>query len=168
MIDLYKAHLLPYLEYRTAAIYHATREVLAKLDRIQTRFLEDIGVVELAASMEFNLAPLAARRDMAMLGVIHRTVIRRGPSHFQEFFRPAASGQLLDPRQTIGGELVKRSALGLTAVYNLLPEIDKACRDVKTFQSRLQNPMKQRAVDGCEDWPSTFSPRVPLQRHPLA
>ena len=35
LVMLYKAHLLSYIEYRTAAIYHATRDILYKLDRIQ-------------------------------------------------------------------------------------------------------------------------------------
>ena len=46
LVKLYKAHLLSYLEYRTAAIYHAKREVLWILDRVQQRFLEDVCVNE--------------------------------------------------------------------------------------------------------------------------
>ena len=34
LIVLYKAHLLSYLEYRTPAIYHATRTVLKRLDSV--------------------------------------------------------------------------------------------------------------------------------------
>ena len=44
LIVLYKAHLLSYLEYRTPAIYHATRAVISRLDAVQTRFLRDVGV----------------------------------------------------------------------------------------------------------------------------
>lgn len=66
LAGLYKAHLLSYLEYRTSAIYHAKREELWRLDRVQKKFLEDIGIDELTAIMEFNLAPLEARRDMAI------------------------------------------------------------------------------------------------------
>ena len=84
LILLYKAHLLSYLEYRTPAIYHAKREALQKLDRVQSKLLSDIGVDEVTALIEFNLAPLSARRDMAMLGVIHRTVLGKGPPHFKQ------------------------------------------------------------------------------------
>ena len=34
----------------------------------------------------YHLAPLAARRDMGMLGVIYRSVFGFAPKHFHEFF----------------------------------------------------------------------------------
>ena len=80
LVVLYKSHLLSYLEYRTPAIYHATRAILCRLDAVQTRFLKDIGVDEGTASTVFHLAPLCARRDMALLGFIHRTVLGKGPT----------------------------------------------------------------------------------------
>jgi hypothetical protein len=49
LIVLYKAHLLSYLEYRTPAIYHATRNILSRLDAVQSRFLRDIGVDDVIA-----------------------------------------------------------------------------------------------------------------------
>ena len=56
---------------------------------MQTRFLKALGCSELEALMEFNLAPLRTRRDVAMLGVLHRTVLDKGPEHFKEFFKLA-------------------------------------------------------------------------------
>ena len=38
LIVPYKAHLPSYLEYRTPAIYHATRVVISRLDAVQNRF----------------------------------------------------------------------------------------------------------------------------------
>ena len=38
LIVFYEAHLLSYLEYRTPAIYHATRVVISRLDAVQSRF----------------------------------------------------------------------------------------------------------------------------------
>jgi hypothetical protein len=87
MLGLYKAHLLSYLGYRAPAIYHGKQEVLDKLDHVQTRFLRDIGIDERTALLTFNLAPLSARRYMAMLGVIQRAVLGKGPKHFAEHFR---------------------------------------------------------------------------------
>ncbi len=75
LVVLYKSHLLSYLEYRTPAIYHSTRAVLCRLDAVQTRFLKDIGVDEVTALLGFHLAPLSALRDMALLVLIHRTVL---------------------------------------------------------------------------------------------
>jgi hypothetical protein len=166
LVLLYKAHLLSYLEYRTAAIYHARREVLDKLDRVQSKFLSDLGIPEVTALLEFNLAPLAARRDMAMLGLVHRTILGKGPAHFREFFKTRPDRKLIEPSCRMGG-LSKRSALGLIPVYNLLPNGITSAVDVPTFQRRLQLELSLRAEAGMDHWQTTYSPRLPLDRHPL-
>jgi hypothetical protein len=167
LVLLYKAHLLSYLEYRTPAIYHATREVLQRLDRVQTRFLRDAGVDEECALMNFNLAPLAARRDIAMLGLIHRTVLGKGPPHFRKHFEVEGGRRVNDPRASIKDPLLIRSAMGLVAVYNMLSDSCKAMNEVKDFQSELQRMLRARLEDGNRDWAETLSPRVPMGRHPL-
>ena len=86
MVTSYKAKVLSYLEYRTAAIYHAATTLLQLVDKIQDRFLSEMGISELDALTDFHLSPLSARRDMGMLGLIHRTVIGYGPDHFKQFF----------------------------------------------------------------------------------
>ena len=94
LVLLYKSHLLSFLEYRTPAIYHARRDALSRLDSVQQRFLRGTGIDEVAALMHFNLAPLATRRDIAMPGLIHRTVLGKGPPHFRKCFqlaRPAGT-----------------------------------------------------------------------------
>ena len=118
-----------------------------------------------------------------MLGLIHRAVLRKGPVHFQKLFvleqdrgthstrlqsrRQKHGRQLVDPRRTTHLNCVRRSALGLVAVYNLLPAKVVHTETVKEFQTELQELLKARACEGCEDWTQTFSPRVPLYRHPL-
>ena len=54
VIGLYKSHILSHIEYRTAAIYHAAASVLIELDSVQTRFLKDRGISELAAFLSFR------------------------------------------------------------------------------------------------------------------
>ena len=39
LVRLYKAHVLSYTEYRTAAIYHAEVKALKKIDEVQSRLL---------------------------------------------------------------------------------------------------------------------------------
>ena len=152
------------------------------MDAVQHRFLRALDCSELDALMEFNLAPLASRRDIAMLGLVHRAALGKGPEHFKSFFKPAAEKrrsyltrkaartherQLEDPRKGSFPELLRRSAFGLVAVYNLLPSSVVQETSVKDFQSKLQNLLKERATAGCDDWQRTFSPRVHLWRHPL-
>ena len=64
-------------------------------------------------------------------------------------------------------EVLRRSALELVAVYNLLPAKVVAAKTVRSFQAQLQEVLLERAVAGKDDWQNTFSPRVPLWRHPL-
>ena len=106
--------------------------------------------------MHFNLAPLASRRDMAMLGVIHRAALRQGPEAFFRFVQFDASSlrhsrhhrrhfrSLVEFRNS-GKKLdiMRRSLLGLVSVYNLLPERIVRSNSVKGFQAELQNIMKQ-------------------------
>ena len=116
-----------------------------------------------------------------MLGVIHRTVLGKGPEHFKEFFAfeatPSISTtrrgqrrhnmQLKDFRQAIFTEQFRRSALGLVSIYNRLPQSIVDAPSVSVFQSSLQSMLKDFAVSSIESWQGPFSPRVPLYGHLL-
>ena len=133
--------------------------------------------------MVFKLAPLKARRDIAMLGLIHRTTLGKGPEQFKEFFFPEErqqqlltrtearrrrhGAQLNDPRKRSHLNVVRRSALGLVAVYDLLPTEAVQQLSVKGFQTTLAELLKERAAAGCDDWALIFSLRVALWKHPL-
>ena len=169
LVILYKAHLLNFLEYGTPAIYHATRTVLRRLDALQSGFLKDIGINEVTALVNVRLAPLSTRRDIAMLGLIHRTTMGKGPQQFQFFFRKTSDGRsLIDPRRESASPMIKRSALGLVAVYNMLPPRLLAEKSVSAFQKRLQEYVIMFAASGYPRWPEVLSPRLPLVTHPLA
>ena len=87
LVHLYKTHVLSFVEYRTPAIYDAKREYLRRLEDAQDHFLRDLGIDAESALAEFNLAPLRVRRDLAMLGLLHRTALGKGPRHFDNFFK---------------------------------------------------------------------------------
>jgi hypothetical protein len=162
LIILYKSHVLSFLEYRTPAVYHATREVLQKLDSVQKRFLSDVGVDEITALMEFNLAPLRTRRDIAMLGMLHRAKLGLGPPQFRELFKPCQGGyQLRDAYEGSGRTaLIRRSVWGLVAVYNRLGSGAQSIKIVADFQRYLQERLKKLIAAGnVVQWQSTCSPR---------
>ena len=185
LVNLYKAQLLGYIEYRTPAIYHASDSLLAPLDVIQNQILETADMNPLEALMVASLAPLAARRDMAMLGAIHRSVLRKGPVQLQAFFQLShlhihgryrlqlqewQDGDYTDYMLpgSAPAQYIARSALRLVSVYNRLPaEIVEGSTTVSVFQCKLQQLMKQRACEGDERWPNLFSPRWALRIHPL-
>ena len=169
LVLFYKSHLLSFLEYRTSAIYHATRAVLSRLDGVQCRFLRDIGVNEIDALVTFHLAPLATRRDIAMLGLIHRTILRKGPPQFSAFFQRDEQyvRKLIDPCRACRCPLIRRSALGLVAIYNMLPHSVTCEKSVSSFQKRLQDIVLSLATAGHPQWVQAFSPRLPVATHPL-
>ena len=165
LVSLYKSHVLPVLEFPTPAVFHAATSVLELLDKIQRRFLREVGLTEVDALLYFNLAPLNCRRDIAALGLIHRTVLGEGPEHFQEWFfvterEPAYPTRFqeqkhnkqlysyLHGKQT---ELLKRSLLGQVQVYNNLRQQEVESKTVKLFQRKLQSRLKEEATRQLQD-----------------
>ena len=127
-------------------------------------------ICKVDALVHFHLAPLSVRRDIAMLGLIHRAVLGKGPPHFQKHF-PLASRSLrkiVEPRTFLRHPIIKRSVFGLVAVYNFLPSPVVACGSVHEFQRALQHMVTARAKACCGDWEDTLNPRIPVSRHPLA
>jgi len=180
LTNLYKSQILSYVEYRTPAIYHACDSVVSRIDWIQDRFLKDIGVSDEEALLYCSLAPLTTRRDIAMLGLIHRTVLGQGPPHFKQWVqlssnRRTAAGadahthcrHLVSHRHGNFLDVLKRSFLGLVDVYNLLPEEAVQITTVQDFQRYLQELVKEAALSNVCLWRKLFSPRHALSDHPL-
>ena len=174
LVGQYKSHVLPTLEFCTPAVYHCTDTVLDQVDRVQQRFLREAGLTEKEALLHFNLAPLQARRDMAMLGLIHKTVLGQGPPQFQQWFfsdlaeKHDFNTRLQGNRHTkqlhnylVGKytELLRRSALGLVKVYNALPQEAADSTTVKNFQKWLQDHLKTLAAADVPDWENFFNTR---------
>ena len=94
--------------------------------------------------MDFNLAPLSVRRDMSMLGVIHRATLVMGLPQLWPFFRFDISRSIVGRRRRHERQVVewprdrdldimRRSALRMIRVYNILPAESVAKKDLKTF-----------------------------------
>ena len=132
-----------------------------------------MGLTREKAFTDFKLAPLATRRDIGMLGLVHRTVLEKGPPHFQKWFFPARpkhshktrlqerahQHQLFDYVDGDQTELLRRSALGLPHVYNRLPKWVVEKKTVSAFQTALQKLVLQRLRKGDANWDKHLSPR---------
>ena len=109
-----------------------------------------------------------------MLGLVHRTVLGLGPPKFQQWFFPSQrqghrhntrlqershSKQLHDYLEGQYTELLRRSPLGLTRVYNSLPQEAVDQRSVQAFQKWLQNYVKARANSGEDNWQNCLNLR---------
>ena len=75
LIALYKSHVLTFLESCIPAYYHVHPSILKLLDEVQNDFLESILIPTRDALLKFNLGPLCLRRDILMLGVLHKVVV---------------------------------------------------------------------------------------------
>lgn len=89
MVTQFRTHVLCLLETSVGGFYHATSSALSSLDRLQDSFLREIGLRREQGLMIYNLAPLATRRDIAMLGLIFRCATGKGHVGLQALF-PAA------------------------------------------------------------------------------
>ena len=155
-------------------MYHAAKTTLAGIDAVQRRFLRECGLSDEETLLHFNLVPVETRRDIAMLGLIHRSVLEGGPRHLANMFLPSPPSasqkhdkQLLTQRSPRNLQILSRSALGLVDVYNLLPAQVVCQKSVASMQHELQALLKFRVRNGDSYWLHTFSPRVPLHEHPL-
>ena len=176
MVLLYKSLVLSYIESVTPAIYHAADSVLAKVDRVQERLLERLHLSQKEAFSQFNLAPLRVRRDIAMLGLLHRISIGSAPERLKKLFPsgpvrfPAAypfcvgfhltrvshSKQLQTPCTAFSTERMKRSVYGLVDFYNSLPSWIVSIPTVSLFQRILQGGAF-RFSQRSESWKTLFT-----------
>ena len=177
LVRLYKSLVLSYIESGTAAYYHAAHSVLRPVDRVQERLLRECGLTDIEALERFKLAPLPSRRDMAMLGLLHRVVLGQAPPQLRELFpfavlTPARSNyqtrllstvrrhnkQLLErPGHT---DVFSRSLFGLVSSYNLLPQHIVDTGDISKFQHVLQQGLLRAAKEGLDDWQHVLAGHV--------
>ena len=176
LVKLYKAQVLSFIESRTPAIHHAAPSVLDTIDRVQRRFLREVGLTEVDALLRYKLAPLPARRDIAMLGLIHRTSHGRAPAPLADLLttgplhqRSATTavtrgasvrhGRQMPEYFSRGGHTVtlRRSCFGLITVWNMVPTKVANTKLTKTCQRHLQHCLVRRALLAPDsDWQHFF------------
>ena len=161
MVSFYKSQVLCFIEYATPAVYHAHRFLLESLDRLQDTFLEAMDLTPEAALHDFHLAPLCCRRDIAMLGLIHRVVLGVAPPQFNKYIGPSTAAwafrnmrspelrhnrQLHDPIDGSQSRAVRESVLGLIYVYNALPQRVVDAKSAPSFQKMLQSGLRNHTA----------------------
>ena len=100
LVQVYKSKVLSFVEYRTPAVNHVAKTTLAGIDAVQRRFLRECGLSDEDALLHFNLVPLETPRNIAMLGLIHRSVLGCGPRHFANMFFALSAVGFSETRQT--------------------------------------------------------------------
>ena len=173
MINQYKTHIWSFTEYVNGCIYHAAPTHLEKFDRLQEHFLHELQSNASHAFKQENFAPPTLRRDIAMLGLIHKRVLglahpafeRLLPFHPSNFYVANAGNPFIrhnkqiynHNRECSNNALFQRSIFGLVYLYNTLPQriIDKD--SISTFQSELTFIAKRRCRAGTDGWQFSFN-----------
>ena len=110
------------------------------------------------------------------MGVVHKVALGQGPAELHQFFIRAAPSrflrrrhryQIYDWRVTRPLSILRRSVLGLTWVYNLLPQNIVALDSVPDFQSALQELVMDFCRSRHPHWSHCLSPRLAYHSHPL-
>ena len=172
LVKLYKAHVLPYAERSTPAIFHASAATLKLIDDLQRKFLSELQISPEEAILNFNLAPLAARRHISTPGLLHRVRLGLAPKSLADLF-PMARTTMLNYISTDrirhgyqfeniaapgSPAILRRSIFAMTGVYNNLPIKVVEATSVKVFQKRCQFMLKEAAANADRQWEDFFKP----------
>ena len=166
LMHLHKSHILSYIEYSTPAVYQTPAFFLSQIDRVQETFLDELGVSVVTAFMEFNLAPLTTRRDIAMMGLLYRITHGLAPPQFSQVIRLASREpfprclrpgsrnnlQLHDPIDGTRTGMMGRSVLGMVYSFNMLPQAVVDAKTVSASQRCLQQGVRHAARTGALRW----------------
>ena len=172
MLTQFKTHIWGLVEYQNGAICHASASILARLDRIQASFVRELGLTEEMAFLDFNFGPLSLRRDIGILGFIHKRVI--GECHagvkellpFSGIMNRWHSKQLHTFCDSIVSRhgLYYRSIFGYVHIYNRLSESLVSLDSVKKFQCALTSLAKKRCGFWDPAWRASWKDTASMER----
>ena len=149
--------------------------LLGMVDRVQDTVLEETGLSAEVALLEFCLAPLPTRRDIAMMGLLYRTCKGSAPPQFNSLIRRSTGArfprnlrhpeaqhnqQLHDPFDGSVGPMMAISAMSLMYTFNVLLAFVVEAVGVSAFQRHLQNGVKRAHQFGYVEWASLLQTGV--------
>ena len=162
MLLQYKTHIWSILEYQNGTIMHAAPSLLAKLDDMQKSFVHKLILIltEPLAFLDFNLAPPGMRRDIGILGFLHKHVLGQCHVAIKQLLPFIAPHPIWHDQQLESHietciarpTLFCRSLFGMVAVYNRLPQEVVESTTVKQFQTKLTQIAKAKCDNGCPSW----------------
>ena len=84
LINQFKTHVWSLMEIHSGTIFHAAWSYLSRLDDAQYKFLAEIGITEEDVFIEYHFAPPTLRRDIGILGLLHKRVLGKCHPVFQQ------------------------------------------------------------------------------------
>ena len=149
LIGQLKTYIWPLIEVHNGGYFHATSSMLDKIEHAQSRFLKELEVSPEQAFLDFNFAPPRIRRNIAVLGLIHKGVLskchptyERLLSWYAERFSEASSipchtKQLYGHNVEISHQrsLYNKSIFAMVDIYNNLTQSIVDSQSVSSFQT---------------------------------
>ena len=176
MLQQFKTHIWGYTEYTNGAIMHATETNLHRLDNLQKGFLRNLDISAEDAFVNHNFAPTNLRRDIGILGFIHKRILEKCHPLLLELM-PRRDADQFDShsKQIYVGvdhifkfhSLFHRSVFGKIFIYNRLTQSLINEDSVSGFQRRLTLIAKARCAAGDPNWSRCFHDIECLQPHRL-
>ena len=99
LILQFKTHIWALIEANMGGYFHAAPSLLAKIDQAQNRFLRELGLSSDAAFMNYAFAPSSLRRNIGILGLLHKRVLGKCHPSFERLL-PWWSSKFSAPRGT--------------------------------------------------------------------
>ena len=164
MLNQYKAHIWSYVEYHTGVLILTAPSNLQRIDDMQNAYLRELHISEECAFVDYNFGPASLRRDIGLLGFLHKRVLGQCHPAISAFLCMAApcppwhTKQIDDRREECASRriLYMRSIFGMILVYNRLPQEIVDIPSVSEFQSRLTKIARMRCSAGRHNWRHTF------------
>ena len=165
LIHQYKTHIWGLVEVHCGGYFHASTSLLDKIDQVQTNFIRKIGVSDREAFLEHNFMPCILRRNIAILGLLHKRVIGQCHSSFEQLL-PWYSHKFDVPRGighnkqlyahwlevTQHPAFFSRSIFSMVDFYNNLPQYVVDSESASRFQTFLTEIAGNRSREDAPFW----------------
>ena len=171
LISQFKTHIWGLMECNNGAIFHAATSYLDKFDSVQRGFLNELPCTEQDAFLLYNFAPPTLRRDIGILGLLHKRVLGLCHPVYEEIF-PWHTSIFASPRpghskQLYGGfrechfqhALFQRSIFAMVDIYNNLSQEIVDSQTVSAFQSKLTEIARENCKNNTPRWQFTYNTR---------
>ena len=170
LILQFKTHIWGLIEANMGGYFHAAASLLEKVDHAQNRFLRELGLSPADAFLGHAFAPPSLRRNIGILGLLHKRVLGKCHPSFERLL-PWWSSRFSVPRglghdKQLYGHWVEishhraiyqRSIFCMVYVYNNLSQDVVDSTSVNVFQHALTQIVRSRCQRGDVDWTSSFS-----------
>jgi len=164
MFRQYITHIWNLIEYHNGVLQHACDSDLRRIDSMQREFVQEMHLTEESAFINYNFVVPSLRREIDLLGFLHKRVLGLCHAAIIEFFPRIPTAAPWHDKQlesylmqcTTRHSLYERSIFNMVHVYNRLPQEVVDINNVSGFQSCLTDMAKHRCNAGARNWRQTF------------